>query len=391
MDGVRRLISRVLDKGYRLARRLDPYYRDGFDDLLKEPLRALVQWSINLTRQDEQLAIAEERELPDEQELAEAITSTMSQFLQKHYQDKQKIAERAGNTKTYGLVKGSFEVLPDLPAELRVGLFQEARSYPAYIRFGGPGPLATPDIENNGILSIGIKLLQVPGEKLLDDEQHTLDLTGISCPTFTTPNVRENLKLQENTLRDTGIWYFINPCDPHLRDGMMQGLYARSYANPLELRYYSCVPYLFGEGRTIQYGIFPVSSRRSKVPKRPSDDYLREAMASTLAINEVWFDFMVQFQTDPQRMPLENASVQWPEKLSPFIPLARIKIPAQQFASPAQLAFARNLTYNPWHTIAAHRPLGNQNRARKLIYQQTSRYRQQLNAEEHIEPTGEEF
>ena len=100
---------------------------------------------------------------------------------------------------------------------------------------------------------------------------------------------------------------------------------------------------------------------------------------------------MVQFQTDPHHMPIEDASVQWPEKLSPSIKLARIKIPAQSFDSPEQLAFARNLSYNPWHTLAEHRPLGNQNRARKQIYLETSKFRQQINAEPHIEPTGEEF
>ncbi len=391
MKSVPQLISPILDKAFRLAKRLDPYYRDTFDDLFKQPLVDFTQWSINLGRNNDKLNLAEERLLEDEKELTDAIISRMNQFLKKHYQDKQKTAERAGNTKTYGLVKASFEVLPDLAEDLRVGLFKEPRSYPAYIRFGGPGPLATPDIENNGILSIGVKLMGVPGEKLLDDEQQTVDFTGISCPTFTTPNIRENLKLQQNTYRDTGIWYFINPFDSHLRDAAMQGLFARSYANPLEQRYYSCVPYLFGEGRAIQYAISPVSSHRSNVPKQPSDDYLREAMVDTLSSQAVLFDFMVQFQTDPHRMPIENASVQWPEKLSPLIKLARIEIPAQNFNSPEQLAFARNLTYNPWHTLAEHRPLGNQNRARRHIYKETSKYRQKINAEPHIEPTGEEF
>ncbi len=391
METLPRLISPILDKFYRLTRRLDPYYRDTFDDLFKQPLVTLTQWSINLFRPNQQLALGEERELPDENQLVEAITGQMKEFLKKHYQDKQQIAERAGNTKTYGLVKASFEILPDLSDELQVGLFTEPRSYPAYIRFGGPGPLATPDIENNGILSIGIKLMGVPGEKLLDDEQSTIDFTGISCPTFTTPNLRENLKLQQNTYRDTGIWYFINPFDSHLRDGLMQGLYARSYANPLELRYYSCVPYRFGNGRAVQYVIDPVAERRAKVPRRPADDYLREAMVKTLAGEEVCFDFKVQFQTDPHRMPIEDASVQWPEKLSPFIRLARIRIPPQQFDSPEQLAFARKLSYNPWHTLAAHQPLGNQNRGRRLIYYETAKYRQQINNEPHIEPTGEEF
>src|SRR5262249_16774878 len=44
-------------------------------------------------------------------------------------------------------------------------------------------------------LSIGIKLMGVPGPKLLEDEQFTQDFTGISAPTFTTPDVKENARL----------------------------------------------------------------------------------------------------------------------------------------------------------------------------------------------------
>jgi hypothetical protein len=64
-----------------------------------------------------------------------------------------------------------------------------------WTRFAGPGPLAAADIENNGILSVAIKVMGVEGEKLLDEERMTQDFTGISAPTFTTPNIIENLKL----------------------------------------------------------------------------------------------------------------------------------------------------------------------------------------------------
>jgi hypothetical protein len=89
-------------------------------------------------------------------------------------------------------------------------------------------------------------------------------------------------------------------------------------------------------------------------------------------------------------MPIENNAVLWPEKLSPRVPAAVLRIPKQTFDSPEQLAFARVLSYNPWHTIAEHRPLGNQSRARKRMYGELSRLRQSLNAEQHYEPTGDE-
>jgi len=385
---LKRRINDLLVAAINLERHVDPLFRRGFDRVLRAPIAAVVQWLINRRRRDDvRLGIAEERALPDEAEITRAIVDGMSAFTRRTYPHGG--AERAGNTKTYGVVRGSFEVLPGLPDDLRQGVFAEPRTFPVWIRFAGPGPIAPPDIKDNGILSIGIKLMGVAGEKLLD-ERHTQDFTGISAPTFTTPDIRENVKLQHHILAGTPIFYFLGPRDSHLLDAVMQGLYSRTQSSPLETRYWSCVAYLLGEGRAMHYSIRPSSDRRTPVPLRPSDDYLREAMARTLAESDVEFDFMIQLQTDPHRMPIENASVEWPERLSPFVTAAKLRIPAQRFDSEHQLAFAGNLSYNPWHCIAEHRPLGNQNRARRSIYRELSRLRQEINRQPHIEPTGDE-
>lgn len=375
------------------TRRLPPVFRNTFDAVLGGPLEAVAQFLINALRRNEGLALGQERPFPGEAEITEQIAQKMAAFLRKQYQGR--IAERAGNTKTYGVVRGRFEVPIGLDEDLRRGVFATPRTYPAWVRFAGPGPLVTPDIRNNGVLSIGIKLMDVAGEKLLDDEKATQDFTGISAPTFTTPNIADNLELQDHIYRDVPVLYFLSPFNRrflfHWLDGVMQGLYARSHANPLELRYFSCVPYRFGEGRAVQYTVKPVAKPSSRVPwPRPSDDYLREAMVATLGRTDVVFDFMVQFQTDPHRMPIENAGVRWPERLSPFRKVGALTIPKQEFDIPAQHVFARKLSFNPWHAIAAHRPLGNQNRARRDIYLVNSRLRQAMNAEPHVEPTGDE-
>jgi len=153
------------------------------------------------------------------------------------------------------------------------------------------------------------------------------------------------------------------------------------------------VPYRLGEGQAMQYSLRPRSKGRSRVPRlplRPVENYLREAMVATLAQKELEFDFLVQRQADPRHMPIENASVRWPEMLSPPVPVAILRLPQQKFDSPAQLAFAHNLAFNPWHCVPEHRPLGNQNRARRRIYQELSRLRQSMNSTPHLEPTGNE-
>ena len=370
-------------------RRLDPYYRDTFDAWCRQPLARWVQWWINRFRTDQGLALGQEAAVANEQQLIDDITAQMSSFLHKHYDGQSRRAERAGNTKTYGLVRADFIVDDNLPTTLQAGLFAKAGQYPAYVRFGGPGPLVTPDIDNNGILSIGIKVMGVDGDKLMSDERHTQDFLGISAPTFTTPNIVENLKLQKEIYRGTPVWYFVNPFDSHYLDMLMQGLYARTHANPLELCYYSCVPFLFGEGRAVKFVVKPRISQKSPVGKL-TDNYLHEAMVRTLAAGEVVFDFYLQAQTDPHRMPIEDASVQWSERESPLQHLAMLRIGCQRFDWPAQMAFANQLSFNPWHSLAAHRPLGNQNRARRQIYLATSKVRQGINGEQRLEPTGEE-
>ena len=189
------------------------------------------------------------------------------------------------------------------------------------------------------------------------------------------------------------MFHFANFRNSHILDSIMQLLWTKTQTSPLEGDYFSCVPYLLGEGQAMQYSFRTKLETRTRVPRlplRPPDNYLRDAMVATLAERDVEFDVLLQLQTDPFKMPIENNAVLWPTKLSPRVPAAVLRIPKQTFDSPEQLAFARKLTYNPWHTIAEHRPLGNQSRARKRMYYELSRLRQQMNAVEHYEPTGDE-
>ncbi len=371
-----------------LEHRVDPYFRDAFNALFQRPLVDITQFFLRHTHVNPETRLCEEIPSAGEAELAAGITQQMENFTKREYQGR--TAERAGNTKTYGVVRGKFQVRSDVPAHLRKGIFAEPNRYPVWIRLSGPGPLSPPDVADAGILSIGIKLMGVDGQKLLDDEKETQDFLGISSPTFTTPNVTENLKLQKQIYARTPVFYFLNPFNSHLLDMAMQGLYARMNTSPLEVQYWSCVPYLCGEGLAVKYSVRPTSNHKTKIPSSPPANWLRQSMAMSLAERQVELDFLLQTQTDPRRMPIEDASIEWPERLSPFIPVARITIPRQRFDSPEQLAFAGELSYNPWHAVAEHRPLGNQNRARKLIYSHLSQLRQSMNHQPHIEPTGKE-
>jgi hypothetical protein len=368
--------------------RFDHYFRDAFNWIFQRPIVEAAQLLLRILHRNPETRLCQEIPVPGEDAITTGIKDAMSRYTEREYQGR--IAERAGNTKTYGVVRGEFRVLDNIPTNYKHGIFAEPKTYPVWIRFGGPGPASPPDIADSGILSIGMKLMGVPGDKLLDDEKATQDFTGISCPTFTTPNIVENLKLQKRIYARTPVFYFIKPFDSHFLDMTMQGIYARMNRSPLEVRYWSCVPYLLGEGQAMKYSVTPCSNRKTKIPWNPPDDWLRQSLAMTLSNTDAEFDFSIQLQTNEKRMPIEDASIEWPERLSPFVTVAKIVIPKQEFRSPAQDKFARELSFNPWHCIAEHRPLGNQNRARYLIYSELSRLRQAMNKEPHIEPNGTE-
>ena len=375
-------------------RRLEPFFRPQWDALFREPCTQFVQFLINLRRKDEGLKIAEEKFDPDEEESLNKIIDLMADQMRGRF--KPGGYERGGNTKTHGVVKATVTIRDDLPEHCRVGIFAEPRSYPAYVRFAGPGPNVPSDIQDVGFLSMAVKLMGVPGKKLMDEEKFTQDIiTTSGGATFVTPNTRENAKLQYWSLVQMTLYYFLNPLDSHLLDMAQQSLWNATQYNPLGQRYWSCTPYLLGEGRAVMYSFVPKSEVYKKIKGVPFGEvpfnYLRENMVETLNHQDVEFDLMIQLQTDPHRMPIENGAVRWPEKLSPFIPAATVHIPKQIFDTPAMAEFTKRLKMNPWHCLPEHRPLGNLNRARFRLYFELSKFRQQMNQVTHLEPTGDEI
>jgi hypothetical protein len=388
------LLKRLHDAlvfGLHVERRFEPWFRPAFNRALREPLAKLIQVLINLHRQDEGLGLAEERPLPDEDAFLGDIIETMAAQMRNHFPPGAYL--RGGNTKTHGLVRGTVTIRDNLPPQLRHGIFAQARSFPAWVRYSGPGPTAPADIDDVGFVSMAIKLMDVPGPKIWDNEKATQDLICICTPTFVTPDTRANATLQHWSLREMPVFYFLDPRNTHLLDFFMQSLWNETQYNPLGQKYYSCVPYLLGEGRAMQYAFYPKTEVYSKIPAlplRPPDNYLRDNMVRTLTETDVEFDILVQVQTDPYRMPIENAAVLWPERLSPRVPVATLHIPRQKFDRPGQFEFVSELSFNPWHCLPEHRPLGNQSRARRRMYEELSKFRQRMNNTPHIEPTGNE-
>ncbi len=392
MQPVLRAVHRVLVKTLEVERRLEPFFRPALNHLLREPSAAVVQYFINLRRPNLNLDIAQEHIFDWEEQALDDIIRLMADQMSGRFKPGQ--YERGGNTKTHGLVRANVTIRDDLPANMRKGIFATPRTFPAYVRFAGPGPDVPNDIQDVGFGSMSLKIMDVPGDKMMDNEKFTQDMPCVVTPCFVTPDTKANAVLQDWSLRNMPIYYFLNPFDLHLLDFLMQALWNETQYNPLGQRYYSNTPYLLGEGQAMMYSYIPKTQVNRKIPGVPfgkvPDNYLRDNMVATLAEKDVEFDLAIQLQTDPHKMPIEDGRVRWPEKLSPYISAARIHIPKQKFDYVEQFAFTRKMSINPWHCLYEHRPLGNQNRARKRMYDELSKFRQKANATKHVEPTGNE-
>jgi len=80
--------------------------------------------------------------------------------------------------------------------------------------------------------------------------------------------------------------------------------------------------------------------------------------------------------------------VEWPEQLSPFVTVAKVRIPQQDISGDENLEKMDALSFTPWRMTAEHSPLGNIMRARKEVYRHASVLRHTLNHQQRKEPSS---
>ncbi|MES2933603.1 MAG: catalase family protein [Pseudomonadota bacterium] len=328
------------------------------------------------------LKLAEESIPPDEIKYTEDLTVRLKAKIIKD--NPIGIMRRDAHPKMHGVVKAEFIVEPDLPQHLRIGVFKVPATYQAWIRFSNQDGTIGPDI-NRDIRGMAIKLMRVTGQKILEAEKdaQTQDFIVISTNVFVTKNVQEFDQLIASFTGSTWakIWFLLT----HLRVVWNLIKSMKQCTNPLQTRYWSTTPYLFGD-QAVKYSAIPRVTEPDTVPAKPDDNYLRTAMVRQLAEGEAWFDFTVQMQTDADAMPIEDPGKEWKESESPFQKVASIRILQQDLDTEAQRVFGENLSFSPWHSLPEHRPLGGVNRARKIVYQAISTFRHAQNKVARREP-----
>jgi hypothetical protein len=328
--------------------------------------------------------LAEETIDPLEETYIESLKKLTMERLRGQYPDGVSI-RRDAHPKTHGLVTAEFIVLDDFSYALRHGVFKTPRTFDALIRFSAGDVFPYPDTRVPRSGGMAIKLLGVEGEKLLPREKHaqTQDFIMINFPGFLAQSFKSYEALHIASAPESRARFY-QEYPPE------EALYKRQslepFNNPLQARYFSQVPYMLGPTNAIKFSTKPITNAANRPPAAEGPDFLREVMRQQVTESDVYFDFMVQVQTDPVRMPIEDSLTIWDEALSPFQRVAIIRIPRQDITVKG-LEIAENLAFTPWHALPEHRPLGNMNRTRRVVYEMVSEFRRTANGVAREEPT----
>ncbi|MDF1694497.1 MAG: catalase family protein [Saprospiraceae bacterium] len=327
--------------------------------------------------------LATENPPKGEAKATEKIISLLKKTLEKDYPPPKRTL-RDAHPKQVGLVKAEFTVLDDFPKQFKVGVFKEAKTFKAWIRFS---KLSNgPDISKDS-RGMAIKLMGVPGEKILESQKTatTQDFVFMSTQFFVTKDVEGFAGLLNAVSKGkfrAGLYFLTHP--------KLAKLFLKiriQVANILGVEWGSTTPYLLGEN-AVKYAVTPDRFTSDTIPKgTPADNYLTQRMASQLAENDFMMNFYIQPQVDAEKMPIEDPRVVWSRELSPLIRVATIKVLKQTFDSEAQQMYGDQLSFTPWHSLPEHRPLGGINRGRKAIYETMSAFRHKRNNEVSEEPT----
>lgn len=326
---------------------------------------------------------------PNESILAAQISEQIGQSIRKQYTAGHVL--RDAHPKAHGCVRAEFHVSKSLPSNLAKGIFIADKTYSAWIRFSNASGDATQADNKKDARGMAIKILGVTGKKIMenDNQAMTQDFIMINHPVFFVNQPDRYLSFIQNinsgsTLKKLQIPFVLG------LQGTMNALKARNsiISNPIQARYWSMVPYQLGLGadrQAVKYSARPCSQNTTLVPDHANHDFLREALRNSLQKVDACMEFLIQPRTS-NKMLVEDSMTEWEEAQAPFYQVATIHIPQQNFDTPTQNEFCENLSFTPWHSLPEHKPLGAINRLRKVIYENISAIRHEMNSTQRKEP-----
>ena len=332
---------------------------------------------------------------PDEADIHKQMIETFAKIQETTFRDYGH-AVRGVHAKAHGLLRGRIEVAEGLPAELAQGVFATPGRYDVALRFStNPGDILDDTVSTPR--GLAIKIIGVDGARLPGADGTSQDFVLANAPAFSAPDAAaflKNLKLVAATT-DTpqvfkkGLSAVLRGVEALLetvgtKSGTVISLGGQPATHILGETFYSQVPIRWGD-HVAKVAIAPASPALTaltgtKIDLGASPNALRQLVQTFFTEQGGEWDVKAQLLTDPNAMPIEDASVEWPQDQSPYRTVARISIPAQDsWSADNQRSMDDGMAFSPWHGIAAHQPLGSIMRARRATYPKSAAFRSQHN------------
>ena len=302
-------------------------------------------------------------------------------------------AIRAVHAKSHGVLRGKVAILPGLPPYFAQGLFAKPGEYNMAMRFSTlPG-----DILDDGVSTprgLAIKVIGVDGSRLPGSENDTTqDFVLVNGPAFAAPTAEAFLgslkTLAKTTDKAAGLKKALSAVT-RTAESVLEAFGTKSptlltmggqpETSILGETFYSQAPILYGD-YIAKIAVAPVSLRLTALTGQKLDmsgkpNALRQSVEEYFDLNDGEWEIRVQLCTDLETMPVEDASVVWPEDKSPYVTVARITVPSQNsWSAEGIAAIDEGMAFSPWHGLAAHRPLGSVMRARNNTYTGSADFR----------------
>lgn len=330
-----------------------------------------------------------EKLYPNEAALTWQIAQEVEKGIRAQYQPG--TARRDVHAKATGTMKAELRINDVLPAGLARGIFVPGEVYGAIVRFsnGSGDPKQQADGHDDG-RGLAIKVLGVPGKKILETklDATSQDFVMINRPIFFTNDPHTYLSLIQKASGNLLTKLTIPLSLGLKRTRLLKELNSGKIANPLQIQYFSASAFQHGTGpgrQAVKYSIKPVVGTPDEMPEEPGHDFLTEAMKTTLKKGDVIMKFLVQPRTSDAQS-VEDCMNEWKEEEAPFYEVATLRIPSQDFDTDELRTLGEVLSFNPWHALPDHRPLGCVNRMRKVVYEHISQLRNRLNSSQRDEP-----
>jgi hypothetical protein len=339
----------------------------------------------------------------DEDQVFDQLAATM-RGISATFNDRARQAYRPVHAKSHGLLKGELQVFDNLPVAYAQGLFAKPARYGVIMRFStNPGDILPDSISTPR--GLAVKVIGVEGAEMVPEHagQATQDFLLVNGRVFGPPDASAFLKQVQLLAKHAGdsqaLKQFVSTAARAAESAVEvlggESALLKQFGHPetnlLGENYSTQVPLRYG-AYIAKMSVEPASANLRELTGEPveiGDRYsaLRDTVVDFFRDEGAEWEVKVQLCTDLATMPVEDGSVEWPEKESPYFPVARIVIPAQNAYSPQRrVYFDELLSFNPWHAMAAHRPLGNVMRARRKAYEAASLYRHTANGRQMVEP-----